>query len=205
LRGVKFEVQIRSAFEHAWSVTTHALAYKADGIDWKRLRLAAQLKATVEQLDALVTGFDAIAEELAEHTWPDVAAMQHIEKTFRDLFSDNTLPKEVEPDSWSRFCENAWKIVLGAGGRHIRPGDKLPVAQSAMSTIADAARKNGSDNHPRSLSLVQFTLGTLAQAGTITGPIRNYVPLLTRELTDMFPKASLLGKGFQFQLPNPSD
>src|SRR2546425_1275523 len=42
---VIFEIQIRTAFEHAWSVTTHALAYKAPDIDWRRLHLAAQIKA----------------------------------------------------------------------------------------------------------------------------------------------------------------
>ena len=38
---VCFEVQIRAAFEHAWSVTTHKLSYKGPGIDWRRERLTA--------------------------------------------------------------------------------------------------------------------------------------------------------------------
>src|SRR6185312_12062773 len=30
-----FEIQIRSAFEHAWIVTTHAITFKANNVDWK--------------------------------------------------------------------------------------------------------------------------------------------------------------------------
>ncbi|TAE84869.1 MAG: hypothetical protein EAZ83_04645 [Oscillatoriales cyanobacterium] len=49
--NVIFEIQIKSAFEHAWAVSTHDLVYKSSEIDWKKLRLAAQIKAIVEQLD----------------------------------------------------------------------------------------------------------------------------------------------------------
>ena len=47
--NVPFEVQIKSAFEHAWSVTTHSLTYKSADVNWSKLRLAAQLKAAVER------------------------------------------------------------------------------------------------------------------------------------------------------------
>ena len=51
---IVFEIQIKTAFEHAWAVSTHDLVYKSDEIDWKKLRLAAQIKATVEQLDTMI-------------------------------------------------------------------------------------------------------------------------------------------------------
>ena len=50
LATMKFEVQVRTAFEHAWSVTTHALTYKAGQVNWRHLRLAAQLRSAIEQL-----------------------------------------------------------------------------------------------------------------------------------------------------------
>lgn len=55
--NIIFEIQIKSAFEHAWSVSTHDLVYKSSEIDWKKLRLAAQIKANVEQLDTLNSCF----------------------------------------------------------------------------------------------------------------------------------------------------
>ncbi|HEV3112652.1 MAG TPA: hypothetical protein VGY99_19360 [Candidatus Binataceae bacterium] len=36
IEAITFEVQIRSAFEHAWSVTTHALSYKTANVTWER-------------------------------------------------------------------------------------------------------------------------------------------------------------------------
>lgn len=74
IERIRFEIQVRSAFEHAWSVTTHALAYKSDDVDWRRLRLAAQLKASVEQLDMLVRAFDASVSSVTEFEWPNIAA-----------------------------------------------------------------------------------------------------------------------------------
>lgn len=72
--GICFEIQIKSAFEHAWSVTTHALTYKSGVIDWKRLRLASQIKATVEQLDTLILSFEQAAPYISENPWPDIKA-----------------------------------------------------------------------------------------------------------------------------------
>jgi len=40
----RFEVQVRTAFEHAWAVATHRLVYKCDRIEWRRLRLIPNLR-----------------------------------------------------------------------------------------------------------------------------------------------------------------
>ena len=63
---ITFEIQIKSAFEHAWSVSIHDLVYKNDEIDWKKLRLAAQIKANVEQLDTLILAFDQMSTIITE-------------------------------------------------------------------------------------------------------------------------------------------
>jgi len=67
---ILFEIQIKSAFEHAWAVSTHDLVYKSAEIDWKKLRLAAQIKATVEQLDTMIMAFEQIASTIQEHEYP---------------------------------------------------------------------------------------------------------------------------------------
>jgi hypothetical protein len=95
--NIKFEVQIRTAFEHAWIVTTHPLTYKNKKIDWKRYRLAAQLKAVVEQMDMLVMGFDQAAEFISENAWPKVEAKQTIIEQIKHAFLKRQLTKELEP------------------------------------------------------------------------------------------------------------
>lgn len=83
----------------------------------------------------------------------------------------------------------------------MKHGAKVEAARSAMRFIDQAAREGGAEKHPRSVSLIQFTLGTLVQAGLITGAVKCYVPLITPELIDLYPKAALLGDGFQFGAP----
>ena len=73
---ITFEIQIKTAFEHAWSVVTHDLVYKTDDISWTKRRLAAQLKAMVEQIDeALVDNFERVAGDVPGTSDPETAAM----------------------------------------------------------------------------------------------------------------------------------
>jgi ppGpp synthetase/RelA/SpoT-type nucleotidyltranferase len=197
LRKIVFEIQVRSAFEHAWCVTTHALTYKGGGIDWRRLRLVAQLKAAVEQLDASVKGFDAVAAGLSEHSWPDINAMRLIETMYRALFRDKIFPREAEPESWARFCENVWKILLGSTPGYLKNEAKVDLARVAMEAIDIAARETGAAPYPLSISLIEYTLGTLVQAGFISAPLKRYVPIVTSELLGLYPDARILGSGFE--------
>jgi len=97
LRSIRFEVQVRTAFEHAWSVTTRAFAYKADRVDWRRVRLAAQLKAAVEQMDNLVAGFEGMVATISEQNWPEISAKKKIEEFFREQFeSRGPAPEKLD-------------------------------------------------------------------------------------------------------------
>lgn len=46
-----FEVQIKTFLEHAWSVATHDFSYKTGKVTWAKIRLAAQLKAILENVE----------------------------------------------------------------------------------------------------------------------------------------------------------
>jgi ppGpp synthetase/RelA/SpoT-type nucleotidyltranferase len=78
-----FEIQIKSAFDHAWSTATHDLTYKSNQIDWRRLRLSAQIKAIVEQLDVAILGFEQMAPLIAEN--PD--RRLQIKREIGDVFT----------------------------------------------------------------------------------------------------------------------
>lgn len=83
LFDVPFEIQIRSAFEHAWSVTTHALSYKSEDVSWSKLRLTAQLKAAVEQLDTLVAACNEATRSIDPSVWPEIQAKAELKAFFR--------------------------------------------------------------------------------------------------------------------------
>lgn len=203
LGNILFEVQVRTAFEHAWSVATREFAYKSDEVNWRRSRLAAQLKASVEQLDALVLGFDAMSGHLSEHEWPIISAKRHLEICLKKLVSDAVVPIEVAPESWARFCDNMWTLVDSTFSTPM--SKKLESAQKAAEVVERRARAVAGTSFPRSITLLQFCLASLMEEGFINKPIKGYTPLITRELLDLFPVVQKLGAGFNFDEVTTAD
>ncbi len=106
LYEIKFEVQIRTIFDYAWSKTTHALAYKSPVVSWKRLRLAAQLKAATEQIETLILAFEQASEVIETPNDISVEEQAKIHSFFKKLFDDKKLVEELEPEGWSLFSDN---------------------------------------------------------------------------------------------------
>lgn len=68
LDGLKFEVQIKTLLEHAWSEATHDFTYKGKNISWAKERLAAQLKASLSNI------------ELSIHDMESISSSEHLNK-----------------------------------------------------------------------------------------------------------------------------
>lgn len=200
LNDICFEVQIRTAFEHAWSVTTHALVYKGGPIDWRRLRLAAQLKASVEQLDHLILGFDSAAGLISEQFWAETAAKKAIQDYFQAKLSSGIIPQEVAPDSWQRFCDNVYSILLSSPAldRH-KPNEGI---RQALAIIGAEIATNQGDRFPRSITLLQFIIGSLAKSDYIGQELGRYTPMITSEMKDLFHDMRQFQKVFDFGLIN---
>lgn len=110
LTHLTFEVQVRTYFEHAWSVVTHDLTYKSDRLDWRRLRLAAQLKAMVEQIELTISNFEAVAAASLEAAWPDLEVQRQVEGRLQALLVE-TGTEEMAPSSWTRASESVVRLV----------------------------------------------------------------------------------------------
>lgn len=200
LLAIRFEVQVRTAFEHAWSETTHALAYKSSDVNWRHLRLAAQLRAAVEQLDQVVLGFEQTAAIIPEQSWPEVAARQRIWHFFSDKLSSKALPSEVVPKSWGRFSENLLQLIKSSSEKRITDLDSY--VDDALKMIEEEFGSLTPDRFPRSISLLQFCTGAVTKRGLFKHPPhpQRFVPLITQELLDLFPETKFLGPGFDFQV-----
>ncbi|WP_168203020.1 MULTISPECIES: hypothetical protein [unclassified Tardiphaga] len=195
IRGISiydivFEIQIRTAFEHAWIVATHPLTYKSETVDWKRFRLAAQLKASAEQLDLAINSFDVLAESVAEAPWPEIQQKALIIEMIHRLVDDEIIPAEAAPKDLSRFSENLVSLIQSSK-RKPKMGDALSELERELRTLTI-------DTFPRSASILQVCMGLLCQKGILTGPLQKYTCHITDPLTQLYPELRTLSPVFDY-------
>jgi hypothetical protein len=185
VEAITFEVQIRSAFEHAWNVTTHALSYKTPTVTWERLRLASQLKAAVEQLDIMILGFEDAALKIEASTWPTVDALRQIADTFTAIIVGGRLPGVMAPKDWSRFSQNVLELVRAS--TWARRKDPITMADAAIDAVEAELAALGRTEAPLSISLWQFTFASLCKAKILEPPLEDRWPVITPELEAFYP------------------
>lgn len=176
---ITFEVQIKSAFEHAWAVSTHDLVYKSYEIDWKRLRLAAQIKSTVEQLDTLILAFEQASSIIQESNYPEIKKKQQLADATKKLFEQGKIPQELQPKDMTRFCNNLYSIVVSAG--------KEDSIQEIIKCIKTIINSTPTKQIPRSISLLQYFFAILVDNKIIVLPLENYCCHITEELITLYP------------------
>jgi ppGpp synthetase/RelA/SpoT-type nucleotidyltranferase len=158
--GIKFEIQIRSAFEHAWSVTTHDLAYKSKNIDWKVLRLAAQLKASVEQLDMIALSAKEVNKQITTYKWPEIEVKIKILDFIKECFENGKIPSEISPKDYSRVIDNLFSLIKK--NLSLWQTRKVNKELKTLFEKVDSELDNlNSKGFPMSLSLYQVIFGIL--------------------------------------------
>jgi len=189
IHKIPFEVQIRSAFEHAWSVTTHSLTYKSPVVDWRMMRLSAQLKAVVEQLDTLILGFWDSAKLITEHSWPEVEARKSVATFFQQRVESGIIPDELAPKDWSRFSDNFVQLLRAHTNRAKTSGSRWikQVTDEALIGIDEHLGEQPPCTVPRTISLLQWAHGVLCQRSIVINSSDDHSVLLSPELLDLFP------------------
>lgn len=196
LASLSFEIQIRSAFEHAWSVSMHGVAYKTDEVDWKRKRLSAQIKAAVEQLDQLIVSFESAASPIVESPWPETELLKRITDLFSQMGAVRKIPKESVPNSWSRFSESLLQLLRASKSWPRSSADWGPYIDSCLSLIDTRIGNLG--DFPRSISLFQLVFGILWEGNHIKPDLYGFVPMVTPELEELFPSVKSCRTRFVF-------
>ena len=188
INTINFEIQIRSAFEHAWSVTTHDLSYKSKSIDWKILRLAAQLKSSVEQLDMISLGAYDIKNSIQGHKWPEIEAKIKICTYFEKLFVDKLIPEELRPKDMSRFSENIFSLIKLSFSK-IKFKKWNNELTKILKLIEVYINTFTIDNFPMSLSLYQVCYGVLLKEGELSEEVFKKKPFHKSDLFEtIFPE-----------------
>jgi ppGpp synthetase/RelA/SpoT-type nucleotidyltranferase len=201
IKTVMFEIQVKTIFDFAWAKTTHALAYKSEKLSWQRLRLAAQLKAAVEQLDMLILGFDQASEYVGIGHLPEIEDKTAIQIFFKKKIEIGLIPGELTPKDWSRFSDNVYRLFQAFKGE--RPtghsNQKLSNLDVCLNEFDKEINNLGSKKIPRSLSLFQFVtcvIGSLENKSAKSKK-HKYSFLVTEEMKLLYPKLHILGETFK--------
>lgn len=178
---INFEIQVKSAFEHAWAVSTHDLVYKHSEIDWRRLRLASQIKATVEQLDMLILAFETTFEFIEDNNYDDIRIKRKLANEINKLFDNGKIPEELKPKDMSRFCDNLYKIF------DLYKHDNIKET-NLISMIKQEINSTQNSKIPRSISLFQYFVAILIEKQIIKlSKSHKYYFHVTDELQSLYP------------------
>jgi ppGpp synthetase/RelA/SpoT-type nucleotidyltranferase len=185
-----FEIQIKSAFEHAWSVSTHDLVYKNAEVDWKRLRLAAQLKATVEQLDTLILAFEKTSEFIQENDYPEIKIKRYLATETNKLFESRKIPDELKPKDMSRFCNNLYFLM-----KQVNQERNM---KNIINQVTTKIRATKSNQIPRSISLFQYFVAILVSERIISTSTEQYSWHITQEVVTLYPTLKEIRAIFEY-------
>jgi hypothetical protein len=166
---------------------THDLVYKADDVDWRRLRLAAQLKAAVEQIEVLIATFDSASTAVKESPWPSTSAANEVVERCQLLVTDGLIPETLIPASWRRFAENVCALVRS----YERSRYAFANAVKELLDVVDAdLRATDAVGLPVSGSLFQYLVSVVGRSET-AGNLDRFTVVPSRELSEIYGVADL--------------
>src|SRR5690606_25212176 len=92
---LKFEIQIKTFLQHAWTIATHDLIYKSDKINWAKERVAYQVKAALEQAEVTISGIEELSKltELAKEN-KEVKKVNQLISIILNHWEEEDLPSD---------------------------------------------------------------------------------------------------------------
>ena len=116
--GLVFEIQLRTFLQHAWNIATHDVVYKTDRMEWPKERLAAQVRASLEQAEVTLHEMDRIAKSVVlRRSDQQTRRIASVTKLLLDLWERQRLPEDVK-----RLSTNVLTLIeaMGISVRRLR-------------------------------------------------------------------------------------
>ena len=103
---LRFELQVKSLLQFAWSKATHETIYKAKEVSWQQDRLAAEARAGLELIDSLLADVSRAAVLQLEKENADYVRQQALVSLLVGLWSQERLPEDL------RRCAGTIDVLL---------------------------------------------------------------------------------------------
>ena len=111
---LSFEVQVKTLLEHAWAKATHDFSYKGNEISWARERLAAQIKAVLDNVDLSINEMESTASsDFLNKKNPSYEKLREITAKLKIEFDAPDSPHTVK--DYKRLAEQVAKILERVG------------------------------------------------------------------------------------------
>lgn len=105
-----FEVQVKTLLEHAWSKATHDFSYKGDDISWAKERLAAQIKAVLDNVDLSINEMENTASsEFLNKRNPSYEELKSIVALLKEQFGAEGGPHTIT--DYKRLAEQVQRVL----------------------------------------------------------------------------------------------
>lgn len=162
LAAYKFEIQVKSTLEDAWTSLTRHINYKEAVPNWKLQRLSAQFKAVLENVDLQIDAAAAIADGIEPSPWWESEVRGKLHDTISRVVGADTFPQEMAPQNISRIVDGTWKLlksggIVELGALRARKFDGLDgVCRLLLEKVPARARQTGP-----SFTLIQIITGVI--------------------------------------------
>jgi hypothetical protein len=137
--------------------------------------------------------FEELLTRVPESPWPATESRKSVVESFKGWIASKLLPEEVTPKDWNRFADNVMEL---ANVTRRRGQDTSSSADTIIAAVRAELTALGLSKIPRSISLFQFVLGTLCKNGLMPDDLRDFVPLATPELLELYPDVGRLPTTF---------
>ena len=106
--GLLFEVQLRTYLQHAWNVATHDVVYKTERLEWPRERLAAQVRASLEQAEVALHEIDTLSKsDVLRRTDRDTEQISAVADLLEGSWERERLPSDIK-----RLSINVFALIM---------------------------------------------------------------------------------------------